>query len=251
MRMWGGTPGTGQVPEAGDKNLGWFNYILPPRHFHENDKPCRKEVKKLPKNMFKKSRMKAGHTQEKAAEMTGYSIREIQRFEAGTQFPPAESVLLMAEKYNSPELIRWYRGEMDPIGREFQPPVLNNVNTSLFARFCKYVEELDEASDATKLAAKIILNKNSADQCTEWEVEELMELFQEAVADIHQALDELQQTYMEFFGVRFHIEIMRRHREKMINRGYLVVENKKPVAAMVAEERAVYGQKNKAASAAR
>lgn len=203
----------------------------------------------MPNNMFRKCRLEANVTLEEARDYLGYSIRQIQRFEAGEQFPPPGTIYDMSVCYKSPQLLRWYRGNIDPIGQKMEPPVLNNVNQSLFARFCKYAEELEEAVPAAQMAAKILMNKERANQCTDQEIQRLIELFEQAVTDVGQVMEEMQEGYMGFFGVNFHSKLMQRHREKMIDRGYLI-ENIKPALA-VAEERAAYGQKNKPLVAAR
>lgn len=205
-------------------------------------------------NILGKYRIQAGITLEQARDMLGYSIRHIQRFEAGELIPPPDTIYVMAREYNAPQILRWYRGENDPIGRKMDPPVLNNVNKSLFARFCKYAEELEEAAPAARLAAKILMNKESAIECDDEELHKLALCMEQAVTDIKQVLDEVQECYMNFFGVDYHSKLMIRHRQKMISRGYLK-ENRKPAPAMVAEERASYGascrQKNMAFSGAR
>lgn len=63
-------------------------------------------------NALKRARQCAGLTQEKAAEMSGYSVDTIQAWEAGTRRPPVETREDMAAYYGAPWLAGMYLREL-------------------------------------------------------------------------------------------------------------------------------------------
>lgn len=54
--------------------------------------------------MYARHRRAAGHTQEKAAELLGVSVRTVANWEAGVYVPPDDKVALMCDVYPAPTL---------------------------------------------------------------------------------------------------------------------------------------------------
>lgn len=192
---------------------------------------------------FKHCRKLAGKTVEQAAEELAVSVRQLHRYEADEIIPPPDIVMKMAEIYHAPTLIRWYRANIDPVGKKLEPPILNRINRSHFARLSILAKELREGYEAAMRMAQISVNKNSDADFTEAEKEEFFQQYTQAITDSKQAVCEAEEACMELFGVRMGLEAMERHWSKMISHGYLVVEgiaagNKIPLA--VAERRASY-----------
>lgn len=200
----------------------------------------------MPELMYKHFRRRAGKSVERAAEELNISPRTLHRYESGEISPPPEIVLDMARIYRAPALISWYRATICPIGRKLGPPVLNNIDKTPLARFFKYAEELEEAAPAAREIAGMVLNKCSVGDFDEREKAELEWLAEQALTDVGQALSEAWEAYMDLFGVEAGETAWERHREKMVQRGYLQ-EKKKPAPEAVFERRTVYVVKEKAA----
>ncbi len=203
----------------------------------------------MPELMYKHFRIEAGKPAERAAEELSISPRTLHRYESGEISPPPEIVYQMADIYHAPAIIRWYRASICPIGRKLEPPVLNNIDTSPLARFFKYAEELEEAVPAAREMTKMMVNKRSALDFNDEEISELEWLTEQVLTDIFQGAAEAWEAYMDIFGVDAGEEAMNRHRQKMMERGYLQTK-KKPARNVVFEEQAVYTVKEKAAKIA-
>lgn len=79
---------------------------------------------KAASNVFYKARMVAASFNDRlasrdgAAELTGIDRNRISHIELSTITPYPEEVLILADTYNSPELLNYYCSTLCPIGRE-------------------------------------------------------------------------------------------------------------------------------------
>lgn len=83
---------------------------------------------KMSRNALKRARISKGVTQEKAAEMVGYSVDAIQAWEAGTRRPSPEVVELLAMAYDAYWMPAMYwrelsNGVLEETFPAFQPGV--------------------------------------------------------------------------------------------------------------------------------
>ena len=76
------------------------------------------------KNPYQLIREELGLTREKAGELLEVITPErIEKIENERSFPPADEVLLMAQKYRKPSLCNFYCSNQCPIGKEYVPEV--------------------------------------------------------------------------------------------------------------------------------
>lgn len=102
---------------------------------------------KMPENALKRARRNKGITQEKAAEMSGYSVDAIQAWEAGTRRAAVEVLDTLAVCYDAPWLAGMYlrelsRGSIHATLPEFEPGrPLPVAVMGLLDRILKFSEE--------------------------------------------------------------------------------------------------------------
>ena len=89
-------------------------------------------------NMFCKCRLAAAKYNDKlssregAAELLGISVSTLASYELNlTKVVPAESIILMADAYNAPELKRWYCNNVCPLGEDLPPVELAELESLL------------------------------------------------------------------------------------------------------------------------
>lgn len=178
---------------------------------------------KLP---FKSSRKACRLSAESAANALHIDKRTLYRIEAGQQAVTPELVWNMARLYDDPGLIRWYRSEVDPIGRRVDPPVLNGIVNNPQAVHHKLAEELEEATQLATQLARLITNKMTAHDFTEPEKCRYFELYGECVSDIKQVLAEVEGAMAKMFGLETLEVVGSAHRDKMFQKGYLRTKSK-------------------------
>lgn len=102
---------------------------------------------KMSENALKRARRNKGITQEKAAEMSGYSVDAIQAWEAGTRRAAVEVLDTLAVCYDAPWLAGMYlrelsRGSIHSTLPEFEPGrPLPMAVMGLLDRILKFSEE--------------------------------------------------------------------------------------------------------------
>ena len=90
------------------------------------------------RNMYARYRRAAGITQEKAAELLGYSTRSLQAWESGEADPDDDTVLLMCDIYGSSALAVEHMRERSQLARRVIPalsplPLAQAVTQLLYA----------------------------------------------------------------------------------------------------------------------
>jgi hypothetical protein len=177
---------------------------------------------------FKASRKASGYTAETAAGMLHIDKRSLYRIEAGQQPAPPEMVWGMTALYQDPGLVRWHQSEADPIGRRINPPVLNGIVNSPQAVHLKLAEELEEAAPAATRLSRFIVNKLTAGDFAEHERRQYFILYGKCVSNVKQAIAEVEGSLMRMFGVAAIEEVGRVHRDRMLQKGYLLTKEKAP-----------------------
>ena len=67
-------------------------------------------------NIYKAARVRAGLTQERAAELLALSVESVKAYETGVRVPPSATVATMVEVYGSPGLRLEHARETDELG---------------------------------------------------------------------------------------------------------------------------------------
>lgn len=108
-------------------------------------------------NMYCKCRLNAAkyndklNSREGAAEMLGLSASTLASYELGlTKVVPVESIMLMADTYNAPELKRWYCNNVCPLGEglpKIELAELDRITVKALATFRKVSEIKDSLLD--------------------------------------------------------------------------------------------------------
>ena len=110
-------------------------------------------------NMYCKCRLEAAKFNEKlnsregAAEMLGLSPSILASYELGlTKVVPVDSIALMADAYNAPELKPWYCANVCPLGEDLpklELAELDRITIRTLATFKKLAEVKDSLIDIT------------------------------------------------------------------------------------------------------
>lgn len=175
---------------------------------------------------YKESRNRANMKAEEAAKALHIDKRTLFRIEAGEQQATPELVWNMAKLYNDPDVLRWHRSQIDPIGRRIDPPHLNGIVNSPQSVFGKLAEELEEAAPAATQLFRFLLNKMTSLDFTELELRQFYLMYYQCVTDVKQVLAEAEEALMRMFGVEAAEEANRAHKDKMLQKGYLLTKEK-------------------------
>lgn len=173
---------------------------------------------------FKASRKACRLTAENAAKALHIDKRTLYRIEAGEQPAPPKLVWDMAVLYNDPDLVRWHQSEADHIGRRINPPILNGIVNNPQAVHFNLSRELEEAAPAAEKLCRMIINKSTNRDFTEQEQLEYFTLYGECVSNVKQAIAEVEGVMMKLFGVQAMEAAGRAHRNKMLQKGYLLTK---------------------------
>jgi len=98
--------------------------------------------------IYKKARLKAGLTQEQAAEFLGCSVRTLSAYGNGT--PPGDIVCRMCDFYNAPWLAYMYLQSSNPVGQKYLPKIDVSNLPSTVLRFQK------EMTDASNVSTEMV-----------------------------------------------------------------------------------------------
>ena len=97
-------------------------------------------------NAYRKARIKASSCNERlssregASEICGIDRTRLARIEIGTKTPYPEEILILADKYNAPELKNWYCSHECPIGKETVPCLtVTNADRAVFNFTAAYI----------------------------------------------------------------------------------------------------------------
>ncbi len=114
---------------------------------------------KAANNMYCKCRLEAAkyndklNSREGAAELLGLSSSTLASYELGlTKVVPVESIALMADVYNAPELKLWYCSNVCPLGEDMPKPELaelDRITIRALSSFKKLLEVKDTLIDIT------------------------------------------------------------------------------------------------------
>ena len=114
---------------------------------------------KAANNMYCKCRLEAAkyndklNSREGAAELLGLSSSTLASYELGlTKVVPVESIALMADVYNAPELKLWYCSNVCPLGEDMPIPELaelDRITIRALSSFKKLSEVKDTLIDIT------------------------------------------------------------------------------------------------------
>jgi len=174
------------------------------------------------KEIIRQARKKAGFTQEQAAKKMFMGLRQYQRLEYGEQEMSPEEAVRLAKILNCHALTMVYCRKHCAVGQRYCYDVLNNVDLSPIAILAKMRQEKQEAAEALEKMAEIMLNKRSADDCSELELQELWRWSLEML-DVEHVIETLKMRLWGFLDVA---ALVREHNLKCLERRY--VDEKKP-----------------------
>lgn len=131
-------------------------------------------------NKLKETRKSKGFSQKELAFKVGVDQSRISAYEAGDDIPN-DVAMNIIQVLNSPRLSLEYSSQMK--SDVINMPTLNNVNEDVVNVLDVVMEEAEEVIDAGKKLKKLIRNKTSREDFTDFEFEEVLKL-EEQVADL-------------------------------------------------------------------
>ena len=100
---------------------------------------------KAANNMYCKCRLAAAkyndklNSREGAAEMLGLSSSTLASYELDlTKVVPVESIMMMADVYNAPELKNWYCSNVCPLGAESKLRIWTGLQSKHYRHYARY-----------------------------------------------------------------------------------------------------------------
>ena len=175
--------------------------------------------------MYKDARKQAGLSIEEASFRVHIGQRTLCKYEAGETTPPPDVVLKMSEVYKMPQLTAWYCREECAIGQRYCYELLNNVDLSPVAILTKFMDEKSEIDQLLGRLMAVVLNKKSAADFTEQEMEDFKLAVLELL-DLEHVIETLKLQIWKFINVA---ELVKEHNEKCLRQGY-VKKEKAPLA---------------------
>ncbi|SFR15390.1 helix-turn-helix domain-containing protein [Desulfoscipio geothermicus] len=167
--------------------------------------------------MFKSARKLAGLSIEGAAFQLNIGSRTLVNYENGHTLTPPDVVLNMSETYQQPRLAAKYCAEQCPIGQKYAHSVPEkDLATAVLGLIKEY-------NDVKKIRDRLI--EISADGVIDEDERPDLEVILQELGELELAIETLKWWAMSELKTQ---------------------RNRKPAPAMVAEERVVYGQKNRA-----
>jgi len=113
-------------------------------------------------DIYKKARLKANLTLEKAAELMHCNVRTVWAHE-NEKYPDAYYVSMMAEIYNKPELNQYYCKNHCPIGMKLRYELLDNVDLNVTTVLSKLRVEMIEAQEVMDDLINLSINDSFND----------------------------------------------------------------------------------------
>lgn len=110
---------------------------------------------------YKEKRKEMSLSREKAAEMLAMSDDKLERIENGRQIPYPEDVLLMSEKYGSPELCNYYCSHQCAIGEKFTKEIPAGDLPSIVV---KLLDSIYDVEDIDKLLVGITADEKISEE---------------------------------------------------------------------------------------
>ncbi len=135
-------------------------------------------------NMFCKCRLAAAKYNDKlssregAAELLGISVSTLASYELNlTKVVPAESIILMADAYNAPELKRWYCNNVCPLGEDLPPVELAELDRLTVKTLSSLRKVSDVKDNLLDIAADGVISEDE-----EAKLEQIIETLKEVSA---------------------------------------------------------------------
>lgn len=173
-------------------------------------------------DLIQGARKRAGLTQEQAAKKMFMTKRSYQAIEYEEKEMSPDEVLRLSKVLNCPALTMVYCRKKCAVGKRYCYDVLNNVDLSPIAILAKMRQEKQEAAEALEKMAEIMLNKRSAEDCSELELKELHRWSLEML-DVEHVIETLKLRLWDFMDVS---ELVRDHNLKCLEKHY--VDKEKP-----------------------
>lgn len=168
------------------------------------------------------ARRDAGLSQSEIARRMHLSVRALQYLESGERELTPEQAMRLSRILNQPALTMIYCRKNCPVGREYCYDILNNVDLSPMAILAKYRQEAREAQEALDKLSELMLNKQSALDCSPAEMTEIRRWAHELL-DLEHVIETLKLQLWQFFDVG---ALVREHNQKCLDKQYYT--NKKP-----------------------
>lgn len=102
-------------------------------------------------NIYKRSRRKAGLTQEAAAPCVGVSVESLRAYETNQRIPPSEVVLLMTAAYRDTLLGYHHLGSTNPLAQILYPAVEERSLIEAAVRIHNCIKRMDRGQMVDRL----------------------------------------------------------------------------------------------------
>lgn len=162
------------------------------------------------------ARRDAGYSQPEVARKMHLSLRAFQYLESGERELTSEQALKLSRILKQPALTMVYCRQSCAVGREYCYDILNNVDLSPMAILAKYRQEAREAQEALDNLTELMLNKRSAQDCTETEMSEIRRWTHELL-DLEHVIETLKLRLWDFIDVS---ALIREHNQKCMDKRY-------------------------------
>lgn len=181
-------------------------------------------------NALRDARRAKGLTIPEAANLLDISTSQYSRYEAGTHLPPPEKVPEMAKKLRSAELeVKYCQG--CPIGRKTQPAVLNGVPMVPQSAVIWLLKEAKEMMPHIEKLQVLVANLEAGVEIPEFKAREF-EKSLEQVLDFEVAAKQFRMVMQAWVDVQ---KVIRKQKDKCLERGYIVTHRKKEPALIGAQ----------------
>jgi len=180
--------------------------------------------------MFKQARNEARLTLEQASFRIPCGRRNLCKYEAGQVIPGPDVVLGMSRAYRRPEMTQIYCREFCAIGREYGYDYLDAVSLDPMTVLAKLGQELHEAEEVYSKMVYLAVNKRSREDFTAEEWEEFLTCALELL-DVEHNVEAFKISLGRWCDESV-VNLIRRHNEKCLARGYVRPKQTKKEAAL-------------------